>query len=606
MHPARAVLALALAIFCAGLFASPVVADEGWTITSFHSDITVASDSRLTIVEDIHVDFGALQKHGIFRTIPIEYSYDKTHDRVYQLLVNTVTDGSRAVPFAVSGQGGSEIIKIGDPGVLVSGPQRYVISYTVDGVLNSFAEHDELYWNVDGALWPVTKRSVSATVHIPSGSFQRATCFEGVTGSTESCSHENGQNVVNYGATRALGGNEQLTIVTGLQKGAVTVPAPILLTRRRSFPGEAFDINPATIGVSLLLLVIGVGFVVRLWWLHGRDRAYLGQYYLANDSTPQRSEPLFDQVAVVAEFAPPQNLRPAEVGVLLDESADKKDVTATIIDLAVRGFLTITQDGSDWILTRTSAVADGLLQYESTILQGIFAPTVVTALEAVFSGQAPQPVSQVRLSELREHFSSTLAEAESQLYSDSMAKKMFRTRPDRARMLWSFAGLFVAIAGVGLIYYIGVNFGWGLLGVPLVVVGLVMLATMRLISVRTAAGRDLLQHVLGFRLYMNTAEKYRQQFAEKAEIFTQLLPYAIVFGSVTRWAKAFAGLDTSQTAQWYIGTTPFQASLIASNLESLNNSISSAITPVSSRGSSSGFSGGSSGGGGGGGGGGSW
>lgn len=59
----------------------------------------------------------------------------------------------------MSGQGGSEIIKIGDPGVLVSGTQRYVISYTVDGVLNSFAEHDELYWNVDGALRPVSKRS---------------------------------------------------------------------------------------------------------------------------------------------------------------------------------------------------------------------------------------------------------------------------------------------------------------------------------------------------------------------------------------------------------------------------------------------------------------
>src|ERR1700730_12711251 len=125
---------------------------------------------------------------------------------------------------------------------------------------------------------------------------------------------------------------------------------------------------------------------------------------------------------------------------------------------------------------------------------------------------------------------------------------------------------------------------------------------------RTAAGRDLLQHTLGFRLFMTTAEKYRQQFAAKAQIFTQLLPYAIVFGCVSLWAKAFDGIDTSGSNSWYVGSGPFQAALLSSSLESMNSSISSAITytPPSS-GSSSGFGGGgSSGGGGGGGGGGSW
>src|SRR5438445_4135838 len=116
-----------------------------------------------------------------------------------------------------------------------------------------------------------------------------------------------------------------------------------------------------------------------------------------------------------------------------------------------------------------------------------------------------------------------------------------------------------------------------------------------------------MHNALRFRLNMNTAEKYRQQFAEKAEIFTQLLPYAIVFGCVTRWAKAFEGIDTSASNNWYVGNTPFQAAILSSSLQSMNSSISSAISasPPSS-GSSSGFGGGSSGGGGGGGGGGSW
>jgi len=141
-----------------------------------------------------------------------------------------------------------------------------------------------------------------------------------------------------------------------------------------------------------------------------------------------------------------------------------------------------------------------------------------------------------------------------------------------------------------------------------ILVGMVLIVTARFMPQRTPAGRDVMQHALGCRLYMNTAEKYRQQFAEKAEIFTQLLPYAIVFGCVTRWAKAFEGIDTSASNTWYVGSTPFQAALLASSLQSMNGSISSAISasPPSS-GTSSGFGGGGfSGGGGGGGGGGSW
>ena len=117
-----------------------------------------------------------------------------------------------------------------------------------------------------------------------------------------------------------------------------------------------------------------------------------------------------------------------------------------------------------------------------------------------------------------------------------------------------------------------------------------------------------IQRALGFRLYMTTAEKYRQQFAAKADIFTQLLPYAIVFGCVAMWSKAFEGIDTSSSSGWYLSPHPFQASMLANSLQSMNTSISSVIsyTPPSS-GSGSGLGGGGgAGGGGGGGGGGSW
>jgi uncharacterized membrane protein YgcG len=566
--------------------------DEGWTITSFQSDITVAPDSTLTISEDIKVDFSGQEKHGIFRTIPLRYRYSDTQDRYFNLAVQAVTDGTQAVPYTVSVDNDNEVIKIGDPAVLVTGAQRYVITYTVAGALNSFADHDELFWNVDGALWPVSKVSVMSTVHLPAGSFLRATCYQGTPGSTERCEFNHAGSSVAYTSTRPLPIGQEMSVVAALNKGAVSVPPPMLEPRLRQFPQDAFDINPLTVGLAVLVLILGLGLVAWNWWAHGRDREYLTQYYLTHDPS-QGAAPLFAHEPVAVEFGPPSNLRPAELGLILDESADQKDVTATIVDLAVRGFLTISevQGQSDWTFTWKGADTSGLMPYEQTILSGLFAGR-----------------TEVKLSDLRGTFAPTLREAEQEIYSDAVSHQLFSTSPQHARTSWGCMGVALILVGVALSAILGLSLGWGLVGASVAITGLVLTATFPFMAQRTAAGRDLMQHTLGFRLYMTTAEKYRQQFAAKADVFTQLLPYAIVFGCVSLWAKAFEGIDTSMSSGWYVGTGPFQASLLAGSLQSMNSSISSAIsyTPPSS-GSGSGFSGGGfSGGGGGGGGGGSW
>jgi uncharacterized membrane protein len=109
-------------------------------------------------------------------------------------------------------------------------------------------------------------------------------------------------------------------------------------------------------------------------------------------------------------------------------------------------------------------------------------------------------------------------------------------------------------------------------------------------------------------MYIETAEKHRQEFNEKENIFARYLPFAIVFGSVGKWAKAFEGLEdqaANSTSSWYSGTRPFAPLAFSSSLQSFSSSVSSTLGSTQSSGGS-GFSGGSSGGGGGGGGGGSW
>jgi uncharacterized membrane protein YgcG len=585
-----AALAAAWAFAC-----SAPLSDEGWVITSFQSDITIAKDSTLIVKEDIKVDFGSQLKHGIFRTIPVRYRFDDTHDRYFDISIQSITDGgNRPLRYSDSVQGADLVIKIGDPDLKVSGPQRYVITYKVAGAMNSFADHDELFWNVDGALWPIAKSNVAATVHMPSSSFQKGACYQGAPGSTETCDYSGAGTTATFSSTRRLAPGEEISAVTALTKGAVTVPPPMLTSRIRTFPDSAFDINPQTVTFSLVLLLAGIAFVAWNWWTHGRDRAYLTQYYVTNDPK-EGPEPPFRHDPVVVEFEPPQKMRPAQLGLILDESADAKDITATIVDLAVRGFLTISEVPGmltpDWTFTwKSGGDAATLLPYEKTIL------------DALFAGR-----KEVTLHDLKGTFAPTVRAAENEMYAEASARRLFLSNPHQARIAWGCFGVSLVLVGCAAAVVLGLTLGWGLVGVALVITGIAMTVSFPFMPQRSAAGRDLMQHTLGFRLYMTTAEKYRQQFAAKANIFTELLPYAIVFGCVSLWAKAFDGIDTSGSNSWYVGGQPFQAAVLASSLQSMNTSVSSAISYTPSGGSSSGFGGGGgSGGGGGGGGGGSW
>jgi len=212
--------------FAVAIACSASTTDEGWVVTSFQSDITLSSDSTLTVKEDISVDFGSQLKHGIFRTIPLRYRFDDAHDRYFDLSVQSVTDGIRQVRYSDYVDHDNEVIKIGEPQIQVSGAQRYVITYKVVGAMNSFADHDELFWNVDGALWPAAKSKVEATVHLPSSAFLKGACYQGAPGSTETCTYSGAGTTASYASTRRLPPGEQMSVVTGITRGAVAVPPP--------------------------------------------------------------------------------------------------------------------------------------------------------------------------------------------------------------------------------------------------------------------------------------------------------------------------------------------------------------------------------------------
>ncbi len=585
-------------------------AAEAWVIDDFAIDATVRPDGTLVVTEQIQVDFRREAHHGIYRDlyykVPcVQPKNDatptpvvpcpKNHDRVYAIRFSAVTDANgRPITYEVTDEGDYLRAKIGDANRTVTGKQTYVIQYQIAGLLDGYSDHDELYWNATGT-WPVGITRATVLVHLPEGTRVVGDCFEGGQGSLTPCTMEVDGSDIRYTTSSSLFAGEQLTVRAGFPQGVVALQPPKF--EKRTTIADFFEldwIEFGGMGVVGLLSAAGVGM---LWWRNGRDRRFKTLHYLTNDPG-EHIAPLFEHHDIVVEFLPPDDLRPGEMGVILDERADTRDISATIIDLAVRGYLHITEipkEGwfgkKDWQLTRVDRESD-LKQYERTLYDALFA-----------SG------GEVKISSLKNKFAEKLSKVKGDLYDDAMSRKWFSARPETARTLWLLAGFGLIAIGVGLAVAGGYLFGRSLIFAPVALAGLVMLPLSRAMARRTAAGSEALRRVLGFRLYITTAETRIQDFNEQQNIldkFARYLPYAIVFDCVDKWANAFKGLEDqaeASTSGWYSGAGAFQVAAFSSGLQGFSSSMSSTM---SSTPGSSGGGGGGAGGGGGGGGGGAW
>jgi uncharacterized membrane protein YgcG len=597
---------LAPLLLAAALTLAMSTPDEGWIIDQFVSQIRIQPDGTLDTLEAIDVNFRNLERRGVFRDLHYRFTYDEANDREYEITLGPVTTADGRPHQVLDTFEGESIrrFRIGDPNRSLSGRQTYRIAYRTAFGLNGFPEHDELYWNATGT-WPVTITRATAVVVGPAGAVTRVACYQGRRGSTEPCDASFSSAKAAFAATRPLKEGEQMTIVAALKKGAVGDPVPKLVPKRQPRPPVSaidlgrtfFEATPRFVTIMLGAFAAIVAALGALWWKVGRDRQAVELHKAAHDTGPERRVPLFGPTPIGVEFQPPDNIRPAQMGLLVDERADTLDVTATIIDLAVRGYLSITElpktgwfGRKDWRLRRLKAPDAGLLEYERIVLDGLFSGVEVT-----------------ELSDLKNKFYRDLEKAKKALYKDAVERKWFPRNPNTVRTVARVCGLLGLLAGIGVTIYLA-QWGAGLIGLPFVAGGLLLVLTSTAMPRRTAKGTHMMRRTLGFAKYIRTAEAHQQAFAERANLFTEYLPHAIAFKCVDKWAAAFQDIDLQQaTGTWYHGATAFDASSLSSSVGSFSSSVSSAIASTPGGSGGSGFSGGgSSGGGGGGGGGGSW
>jgi len=586
-----------LALAVVGLLAGPASAQVlGERIDRYDVDIEIGPTGSMLVTETIDYDFGSTQHHGIDRLIPVRLDYNSRYERIYPLHVVSV-DAAPGTPaqYKTETAGREERIRIGDPKKTISGLHRYTIVYRIDAALNGFADHDELYWNAIGTEWSVPIDRATVRVTAPA-ELSDVACFGGGGGSRLPCAEATRAGAVAGFTQTGLGPSAGVTVVVGFRKGAVPEPVPVLDERWSA--ARAYAATPATMGVSVLLLAgILLGFA-RIAWRTGRDRQFAGSPVDVAFATEGQEEPvgLLSRTETPVEFVPPDGLRPGQLGTLVDEVANTLDVTATIVDLAVRGHLRIDEipkhgwfGKPDWTMTKLKA-PDGLLQYETSLFTGLFE-----------SGDA------VQLSALRNTFAARLAKVQDALYDDVVERGWFVGRPDKVRRRWRVIGIVALAAAVTVAVLFAALTHVALVALPLVVGAGLLLGAAGRMPRRTARGTGVLHRAQGFRRFIEESEKERARFAEQQHLFSEYLPYAIVFGATDKWARAFAGLDGELPQPgWYGGSNVFTAAAFSHSIDGFAVTTAGTITSTPSGSGSSGFSGGFSGGGGGGGGGGSW
>jgi uncharacterized membrane protein len=567
-------LALIIALLLAAL---PAAARE-LVIQQFDETVEVNPNGTIEVTETIEARFTGAW-HGIYRTIPVEY--DTLQHLNYSLLLEplSVTDYSgNPLKYEQKREGRYLKFKISVPDAQ-DRTRTVIIRYRVLNAIRFFDDHDELYWNVTGDDWDVPIRSVSAKIELPAGvTGLHAIAFTGVYGSRDRDAQvETNGNLVEVRTNHSLSYREGLTAVVGWDKGFVQPPSTamkITLFLRSNWP--------------LFLPVVALFIMLWLWWTRGRD--------------PERG-------SIAVQYEPPDKLTPGECGTLVDNEAAMRDITATLVDLAVKGYLTIEQKDESHLLGLTHSKEYIFHLKRPATEWSAVRPHELEMLSALFDDGS---VTSVKLSELQNHFYTHLPAIRSRIFDALMADGYYLHRPDTVRQGYIGAGIVIGI----LLFVFGGALGaaTGVAHVTWVIAAILTAAVICIFGwfmpARTLTGARTLEKVLGFEQFLGRVESDRlERIVKTPEMFEKFLPYAMALHCEKKWVAAFAGI-AMQPPQWYSGPygSGFVPYMFVNDLNVMSAQAGNvmASAPRSSSGGSGFGGGGFSGGGFGGGGGGGW
>ncbi|MGI9249553.1 MAG: DUF2207 domain-containing protein [Woeseiaceae bacterium] len=554
----------------------PLAGSADERILNFDSEIRVMVDGTIEVTETIMVRAeGNRIKRGIYRDFPTEYEDRLGND--YNIVFTPLAvlrNGSPEASHSQSIRRGVRTYFGSANRFIEHGVHTYTFRYRASRMLGFFADHDELYWNVTGNDWafPIDKASATVTLEFdPPLSGITEDAYTGPFGAKGKGYNPRvySSGSVYFETTKPLPRLHGLTIVVGWPKGFVAEPTSAdkvgwLLRDNK-------NLLAAVLGLVLLL-----AYYIPIWRKYGRDP---------------------EEGVVVTRYAPPDGFSPASLRYIRQMYYDNKVMTAAVVNLAVKGYLEIKRRGGSHWLTRQ----------DSDVLKPPLAAGEQELLTGLFKGS-----DKIELDD-KNH--SILGKARS-AHQESL-KKDYKQHYFKTNGALNIPAALIVICTI----LIALNIGRGptaLVIATIIVLCLTMVFFAFIMTRPTARGRKVLDEMLGFKDFLEIAEKdelnLRNPPEKTPELFEAFLPFALALGVDQEWSERFATVlaairdknGREYQPSWYNGS--WNSSNLSKTTSKLSSSLGSAISSsVSPPGSSSGGGGGgSSGGGGGGGGGGGW
>lgn len=493
-------------------FAPSVSAAGVERIRSFDSNVVIRQSGEAQVRETIKYDFGENKKHGIYRDIPIDYKDGETRYYVLATLQSATNLTNQAVQTQTEENNGNLRIRLGDENAKVTGVQTYILSYTLSPIIMQKDGRPFLNLDVLGEGWEVPVDEFSAHVTLENDALLSDITWYGAN---DVNGQATAQNIQPYNA---------VTVNAFLPAGYTD--NYLLAEKPRPFDLGALLAELWWLILGILITLIAIGITIYRW------------LYVRKKRKAQ---------TVIPEYEPPKGMSPAEIGLINDDTSDTREITATVINWAVEGYITVTRHEKKGLF---GAVDYTLTQKkpETTL------PEVELALfNAFFDGKSEAKLSKLNKTKMYQaanDFRGTIKKALSeQGFYDSKGHIIVRgTLTDTGAKQWA--------------------------------------------------------KVEGFKDYITVVEKDRLAFSDAPEKspqrFNALLPFAIALGVEKQWAKQFESVDMVGQTDWYAGNIAMLSAV------SLTNDLSDSFAATVSSNASISSSGGSAGGGVGGGGGGSW
>jgi hypothetical protein len=526
---------IAFCLLTCGLLAGPLAlpAHADGTASTFIAEGNLAKDGTLRVKQTITLT-GAVPTELSQR---FETREDVVGDRQYVQTLSEITatvEGTEVQPTITTEDRFTTVT------VPTNSSTEIMMSYTVTGAVVTTDTGTALRWRMLQGLSAQVTQFI-ATVQIPT-QFSYIKCTAGSPNSTVPCSFAaagtEGSQIPTF-RDGPRGEGEVVAIDIGFPPGGVTANEVI---DYRWTLGRAFSAEPLPLALALGLLALG-GVV--LYGMHRR---------IGVDRNPD------GQVSKVAEFVPTGagqsefrvvgDVRPGHVGTVADERVDPIDITATLVDLAVRGHLVIMElprehsehefARTDWDIKRIDG-RDDLRPFEQQLIDGIIASD-----------------SSIRVSELASRVQESIGGVQNALYDEVVASGWFERRPDDTRNRWTQLALAALIISVVVTGVLAAFTTFGLVGLALIAISLGLVFVAQEMPARTAKGAALLGGLGALRSDLLSHPTNQMPPGSELREISEVLPYAIVLGGTDRWLDAMVITDAdehpdSYDLSWYHG-----------------------------------------------------